>query len=381
MGTGFNQSKGKYKSEMRKKECGEIGILTWHQYDNFGSALQAAALVKTITDLGYEVSIINYRKKGDYSTLQIILRQIVGSLLQHLPYTVFPGKRYNFLRFRERYLKQTRAVGKQEIAGLLANCRVVVCGSDQIWAPNVLDTVYMGDFTGSECLRKVSYAASIGLNDIPDELVGIYRKLLSEFSFISVREDRGRVLLKEKCNIDSTLVIDPTLVIDKESYINIEKRVHPIEEEFVFCYFLSSKSFYKEAVIKYAEERNLHIYGITNEPTDNEWMSVISGAGPQEFIWLIHNAHTVFTDSYHGTIFSIIFQKNFYTFKRFSNDDPVNQNSRIYQLDKYFGIGSRFLSSDNTTLDKPELDFNSIEKQLVKLREVAKSFLINALEK
>ena len=339
----------------------KIGILTWHQYNNFGSRLQAAALAEAVSNLGYYVKIINYRKEKNCNKCGKMLRQSIGAVMDLLPYTFMPEKRYSYLRFQEKYLPETRIVKKNELRDLASTFDIILFGSDQIWAPNVLDTVYMGDFIDGNTVKKVSYAASIGLNEIPKHLVPKYVELLSDFSSISVRESTGKSILSQIGIKNVEVVLDPTLLLNRNRYLKMAKTMNKFPRDYIFCYLLSSQKYYKDTILKYANEKKMTVFGVSDNQGDAEWMNILEGVGPREFLWLINNAAVVFTDSYHGTIFSLVFHKDFYTFERFSEDDPINQNSRIYQLDNLFGISKRFIKKSNNE----ELDnFSKIDYSL-----------------
>lgn len=358
---------------MKKK----IGILTWHYYSNFGSGLQTYALQQLIKDLDYDVKIINYRnpKFGLYSPFKDFIRMIFSNFLGWK----IPRFRYAHLRYMYRYLKQTRCVQDEtELRILLDNFDKVVCGSDQIWAPNVFNPIYMAAYANDR-VEKISYAASIGLRDIPKELIPEYQKYLSRFKAISVREEGGKWLLEEKTGIKTKVVLDPTLMHSADMYRTMERKVKDIKRPYVFCYFLNKDNNYSQQVIQYAQKNNLLIYGYSDKVSDRQWMNRLEGIGADEFLWLVDNASTVFTDSYHATIFSLLFHKNFWTIVRFSNNDPINQNSRLEQLINNFAIGNRVITSDEVIDDTCLLDFEYFEKQVSNLRVDSLKYLKQAL--
>ncbi len=365
----------------------KIGLVTWHYYSNFGSALQAYALQKNIVELGYDVKIINYRNKkyGKY-TKSANIKNFVRCIVEK----IFRGKNnkiaqklYNpFLIFRNRFFNETKVEQDEEkLWKLCRDCKTVVCGSDQIWAPNVFNSVYMLDFVPNN-INKVSYAASVGLNDIKDSMAKKYKLLLDDFKHISVREQAGAKLLKEKCQVDACVVLDPTLLLDKKHWQILEKECLKEDENYIFCYFLNEKNEYKDKVLAYAKENGLNIIGKSANPDDEVWLSSPPNQiGPQEFLKLIHNARVIFTDSYHGTIFSLLYHKDFVTFERFENTDEVCQNSRIYQLNRYFDISKRIVRLlDCEKLTIAEYDYNKFEERLKVLRQESLEFLKNALE-
>lgn len=353
----------------------KIGILTWHYYPNFGSSLQAFALQETIRSLGYDVSIINYHnpKYGRVSKTKDNVRNMLSASIG----LIYPRFRYPHLNYMRKYLLQTKPVyDEQGVQELSSQFDTVVFGSDQIWAPNVYNPIYQGKFSPN--CKKVSYAASIGLPEIPQGLVEKYKENLRAFSHIGIREEEGQRVLKNQCGIDSEVVLDPTLILSVDRYKAMERKVSNVKEPFVFCYFLNANNQYRQSVEAYAKKHGLRIVGCSARNEDEEWMTIIKDISACEFLWLIHHSNSVFTDSYHGTIFSLLYHKNFRTFMRFAEDDPIVQNSRIRQLDQYFSIAPLI---QNTKQDVSEIDFDfeKFETSLSQLREKSLSYLKKAL--
>ena len=382
---------------MKKK----IGILTWHYYPNFGSALQAFALQKVISGMGHDVRIVDYENpKYGKATLK---QRIKKEILRLMPFT--PHLLHGPLAFRTKYMRETRLV--QDDAGVARLCKgfdFIVYGSDQIWAPNVFNPIYMGAHTG-ERQKKVSYAASIGLDYIPDALVPQYKDYLSRFSSISVREKKAKELLRQVCGLSSEIVLDPTLLIECNVYDGMAKPVSQLstlrsaqrdacgarrsknsqlstgrlQSSYVFCYFLNANHSYKNQVSQFAQRKNCKIVGVSANSNDQEWMQLCQDLGSDEFLWLVKNALTVFTDSYHGTIFSLLFHKNFWVFPRFHSDDPICQNSRIEQLNDYFDIAGHIVKGEEEVADD-RFDYSGFENRLNELRMASLSFLKKSLE-
>lgn len=353
-----------------------IGILTWHYYTNFGSALQAYALKKIIKKkISSNVEIIGYRNSqfGITSYARMCLKVFLSKSLG----VFFKRFRFSYALFQKDFLEDNK---------LFYDCfpsepafSHIICGSDQIWAPNVFNPIYFANFADGSKLRKVSYAASIGLNAIPENLIGEYKRLLSDFSFISVREETGAQLLKYKCGIEKVeVVLDPTFLLPVSEYKNMERRVKA-KKPYIFCYFLNKDHKYEQNVKKYAKEHNLKIVGWSAKDDDKKWLGNYDWIGPCEFLWLVHHADTIMTDSYHGTIFSLLFHKNFYTFERFSHNDPINQNSRIFQLDKLFNIKDRIIN-DSSEMVCSTYDYANFEEKLLKERKRSLDFLKRALQ-
>lgn len=360
------------------KNNGLIGIVTWHYYGNFGSALQSYALQEAIRQMKLgEVEIINYHnpKFGYPNKLKDFARYVLAFSIGRF----FSQFVFGSLFFQYKYLRESKiATNESELNSFAPKYRTIVCGSDQIWAPNCYNPVYFASFANSDT-RKVSYAASIGLNVIPDNLVQKYKEHLKGFYAISVREEEGEKLLKEKCEIDSSVVLDPTLLHDAFFYRKIQRKVKGINGKYLLCYFLNENHQYENRVREYATKHNLQIIGVSARVQDGEWMQRLSNLGADHFIWLVNHAETVMTDSYHGTIFSLLFHKNFWTFLRFNENDPICQNSRIRQLKSYFGECVKIVGPNDAVDENVTTDYKIFEKSLKTLRQDSLDFLCKAL--
>ena len=352
-----------------------IGIVTWHYYGNFGSALQSLALFRAASSMG-EVEFVNYRdpRFGSPNKLKDAIRIVLGATIGHLISKYAYGK----CVFSHRYLKEGKlTTDEKTLTNLAGKYDIIICGSDQIWAPNCFNPVYFASFAQPHT-RKISYAASIGLNDIPSPLVQEYRTLLSSFAAISVREDEGKKLLYDRCGINSTVVLDPTLLHDASFYSKLQCRVPGIKGRFMLCYFLNTDHQYQERVECYARQHNLQIVGVSDRDDDGNWMLRLTNLGAHHFLWLVNNAEVVMTDSYHGTIFSLLFHKTFYTFVRFAEDSPICQNSRIRQLQSYFNLEGHILGATDIPM-ATTMDYINFERRLGVLRKESLDYLHRAL--
>ncbi len=359
----------------------KIGILTWHYYNNFGSALQSYALQKTIKDLGFQAEIINYRNIK-YNGSPIIRKIEKNKRIFYVICKICNKySTYSFSNFRRKYLNQTKPYYSEEDLKTCPNYAAIVVGSDQIWAPNVFNPVYMLNFLDSSTIKKVSYAASVGLDNIPINLKAEYSKYLSDFAHVSVREKDGAELLKKVLNIDAKVVLDPTLLLKIKDYMEIEKSIKHIDKPFAFCYFLNSDNNYEKKVRDFCDKKNLKIIGVSARDRDSTWMSLINRkVGPSEFLWLIHNSNVVFTDSYHGTIFSLLYNKKFYTFMRFKSDDPICQNSRIRQLESIFDIKDFVVNGGDNIDDSKSMNYNKFKILLDAYKAESIKYLEGALQ-
>lgn len=352
-----------------------IAIVTWYNSKNFGSQLQSYALYSTIKSLGFDVNMIYFHKHPCIRKLYYNILNILPRKLVHLFNKNVDTPRYLFIKdfLTEHFVNYSKPLNEYN---------AVVCGSDQIWAPNVFNPIYMLSSVPDK-ITKFSYAASVGLNDIPETLTSEYSRLLSRLSAVSVRENNGKELLQKKCGIESTVVLDPTLLLSANDWAKIEK-IPTIEEPYIFCYLLNTSHNYKNLILDYQKKTRYKVVGITENVNDEEWMDVLEykSVGPREFLGLIHYAKAVFTDSYHCTIFSMHFNRPFVTFERFKNTDKICQNSRIQQLDQYFNISRNIVIPNKCEALKPypvsHMEFEGKRKYL-KVNSI--SYLKKALSK
>ncbi len=364
---------------MKKK----VGLLTWHYNNNFGSTLQALAIQETIRALGFDTFFINYRKKEKiFEKYKNTIRIWRSYILEKMGRKDAERLRYGFLRFRKKYLKEGRVIyhaGKLENA--CKGCYAVVCGSDQIWAPNVFDSAYFLDFV-PDGIKKVSYAASIGLPVIPDQYIPLYNELLSRLDYISVREKEGSTLLARQCDIKSETVLDPTLLLSVDEWFRYERKVLVPKSDFIFCYFLNANNSYNAIVKAYQEKIKAPVLCVSADIKNAEIAdTMLRVIGPDDFLAMIHYAKFVITDSFHGTAFAINFEVPFASLPRFSDDDKICQNSRIYNLLSITHMNDRIIRSvDYAVKDRLEFDFALPKMKLNQEKKASLNYLAKALE-
>lgn len=349
-----------------------IGIITWYHSINYGSQLQAYALSRVLNRIGFNAYMLtsSHYPIAKNATNALLYHSVLKKIL--LPFIRDQKELFVKTHLREFYLNYKHPS--------FYNFKSIICGSDQIWAPSQFKPYYMLS-TVPDKVNKISYAASIGFENIPDDLVNDYKKYIGRINHVSVREDKGKELLEKKCGIEATVVLDPTLLVDKKEW-DLIKREPDIKRNYIFCYFLKQDHQYSSLVKDFAKQKELSIIGVSDNTEDASWMQLLSHqqVGPCEFIGLIEGAKAVITDSYHGTIFSMLYHKPFILFERFNKEDIICQNSRIEQLKKYFGIDNRIVNPNLINqLDITPIDYSMFESSLTILREKSMRFLKNAL--
>lgn len=342
----------------------KIGIITLNGYFNFGNRLQNYALSKVFRKKGYKVDTI---WSGEEINLKSRLRMV---FVRFLPYNQKWKRERKFYKFTKKNMHKvnfnTRIIKKYDI---------FVAGSDQVWNyESVKNNInYLIPFAINQ--KIISYAASMGNSDLPEEYIPIYKKYLSRYDYITVREEKAKELLKSKVglkNID--VVIDPTLLLSASEWEKIEvKPVNMISKKYILCYFLGDMDKKKNDVIKkYAKENDLDIIDILDK-NSNFYCS-----GPEEFIYFIHNASLICTDSFHSCVFSFVFNRPFVVFKR--NGEKNKMYSRIDNFIKSFHFANREFDGKMLNKDNLNHDYTEAYKILNKERKKANDFMKKVLK-
>lgn len=302
----------------------ECLIVTISDYENMGNRLQNYAVYKSLEKYG---AIVGTKGKSKFY-LKFIIKQLCMSL-PNIPYMskIIWGKSYRkylFWNFSSKIPTIYKCFDGNEVE-ISKNVRWVFYGSDQIWNP---------EFGPRNCIipvtpisKNVAICASIGADSIPDEKIQDYKLGLARFTYISVREDKAADIVEKITGNRPVVLIDPTLSIERSVWSKLERKPCGINnKKYIFLYFLGQLSEKRKTEIKLLSEK-LGVDVIN--ANDSNIKKII---GPSEFLWLIHNSVMVITDSYHGSIFSFIFDKSFYILNREDEEIKMSMNSRFDTL-------------------------------------------------
>jgi len=354
----------------------KVGLLTWHYLDNYGSVLQAYALKKTLQKMNCEVDFINYRKDAPNNFIVNTLRNIYY-------YTIFfvkedKKRKRNFFFFRKNNFKETKLFSNvEQLKNYNFNYDFYICGSDQIWASNRFDEAYYFSFVNG---KKISYAPSLVFDNFTKEQKEKINSYLESFSYISLREKKGIDILKKFTNFDYQEVLDPTLLLKEKEWNKLIKNNKKNADEYILCYCIGDDDKYRQKIKKIAKDNNLKIKNIHLVDIQNFGDENIKDASPEEFLKLIKNAKYILTDSYHGVLFSLIFNKEFFALKRFSNNSKENQNGRIENILTICKLDERFVDiNDNFEFNK-KIDYKKVNKIIENKREESIDYLKRGLE-
>lgn len=361
----------------------KIGVITWFDHENYGTVLQAIALQEYIKLQGMEPSLL---KVPDTSINSGLSRKKGNNFLKRLQNSLL----YRYVTFKYRKALKLRAKKFHEIiynnynvcsiktsfADVCNQFDMIICGSDQIWNPNWFSDFYFANFPQIK-VPKISYAPSLGVRHLPRYLFGTYYNALKKFNKLSVREEDAKNEIVGSMGLSCKIVVDPVLLLEKKQWVSLIESDKKPQEEFILCYMLGNNRNHWSAIHSYAKKKKLKVVTIPMEPVsylkkgekDYE-------AGPIDFLTSIANAKIVITDSFHATVFSIIFQKPFYVFERMAKNNVASQNSRIYNILELLGLNNRLLEyNSNYIQEAGKINFSNVSDKLEPIIHESKEFL------
>ena len=346
-----------------------IGIITFTYGDNFGQRLQNFALQEYLKKYAdYVLTIPQYKAP---ESIQIVLRKAKHAIQKPVDEYLECRRHRKFAGFDHRnicYYPGEIAEGKIP-KNINDEFDYFICGSDQIWSPYSPFVDGSMFLTFADKRKRISYAASLAVNEIPEAKKNLFVSYWRGFNEISIREDNLRGYIEKASGVKTYTHIDPTLLHDS-NFWNCLSRVpkRPPYRKYIFSYFLGDAKQQKE----YMEKFNSAGLDVINIMSDKRYYAI----SPDEFIWLIKNAEFVCTDSYHGTIFSIIFHKPFVIAMR--DGAKVDMNSRFETLSRQLSFGER--RADMVEADRLyDIDFELIDSAIRRERERTRLYFDNTI--
>lgn len=374
----------------------KIAIVNRTNLINYGSVLQCYALYRFVGKLGYECRVIwekgtisqnrDYRLKKIVVTVAKMLCRpslwkqtfaLVNSVRHDVVNEVVVGKFEKFVNenietifFDSKELKKVAYSNEYDW---------FICGSDQVWCSTSLyvDPLMYLRFVPQE--KRIAYAPSLGRDYIPGFNKRVMRRYINAIPRLSVREDVGQKLIKELTGRDAVVVLDPTLLLSQDDWNDIKK--DPKNKKYMLCYFLSvpTEEIQKQ-LIKIAKQKKLSVLVLyTKLPILDKTIEVVyPQCGPSEFIGYISEAEYIFTDSYHGTIFSIIYQRDFCSIERMTRE--FDQSSRQISLLSRLGLKSRYINGICGEIITEPIDYEKVNFLLENEKCYSVEYLRKALE-
>lgn len=385
----------------------KIALVTCYFQPNYGSQLQAFATQKffdnikvvnetiLIDGLKPEINRAKYKYfmsrafnlsiiKDKWATIKKVLA--IKSNLKYsanlkVRYQIFDDFVNNNFHLSRKYLSFKDLSDSADIYSAF------VVGSDQLWLPsNIAADYYTLSFVPNH-IPTISLATSFGVSQLPKAQANKAKEFLPKIDYCSVREISGQKLIKDLIGKDVPVVCDPTILLTTNEWSNEIEPQRFINEKYILCYFLGNNPNHRDFVKKV---KDLMGYKIVQLQHCDEFISSDEkfpdlapyNVGPKEFVRLIRDAEYVFTDSFHCSVFSMLFSKKFFTFRRYNSDSIVSTNGRIYSLLSLVGEEKRLLKGDENPKNviKMEINYVKVHEKLNNLRNFTKNFIYNALD-
>lgn len=343
----------------------DVKVITRHTPSNYGSLLQSIAIIRTLEQMGYVARIINYERMNERALQKVWIDACLkgGGALKRLIYTIvrYPIEKLAECRFekmRKTYLRMTQCLHThEELSELKAD--VFMTGSDQVWGPMMngeYDTAYFLDFV--RCGKKVSYAGSFGKTKFDEAIVSEYKRMLTKYDKIAVREDSAVKLLAD-WGLQNCVgqVIDPTLLLNKKEWFKVFNIQDTNEGDYVLIYQIHNDPNVGSYAKALAEKNGLKLLRVN--PFLHQAMregKFVCCPDVKRFLELINGAKFIVTDSFHGTCFAINFNKQFVEI--LPNNATGTRNRSILTLT---GLSSRIVCDyKDFSLVDSEIDYTPV---------------------
>lgn len=358
-----------------------IGIITFYFAYNYGSVLQAYALKTLLQNKNYEVSVIDFIYKKDFEQYRLFRTKMYcknpKAVISDLLFLRQNYKRKkNFEMFAEKYFNLTdkKYYNSNDMKELNQKFDIFICGSDQIWnldCTQGVEPAYFLKFANKDKL-KIAYAPSLAHVKFAKDYDEDLKEAIKDIDYISVREKSTLPLIQPLTEKKIEVVLDPTLLLDAENYSSIVGK-QSINEKYVFVYMLEYNASLVNYCNDFSKKHNIKVVYITNKKFSGLKGENAFGVGPDMFLEYIKNAEYVITNSFHATVFSIIFNKKFVTFA------TKRSSSRMVDLLNNLGIPERIYKV-GFDINK-EIDYKKVKTNLNKMRKGSLEYLNKALNR
>ena len=356
-----------------------VGILTFHRALNFGAVLQTYALQQTLLKLPAEAEIIDYRCPWIEKQYRSLLgtgtkKDRVKHLLKAAQSRKI-GRRFSGFCEHRLVLSKRCFLSREELPDIGSRYDFFIAGSDQVWNASLTgsDDTYLLDFL-SDSRKKVSYAASFGLSELPEAWKPRYKTRLESFSALSVRERQGADIVRDLTGREARVHIDPVLLLTAEEWKRIAAPVR--EENYILVYLMAKTKTIFQFIEELAKRTGCGVVCFGPGVRRPIRAKYIRTGSPEEFLGCLAKASYVVTNSFHGTAFSILFRKDFFVEML---PEPSKVNSRLEQIITLFDLSDRLIRGGACGDPQRRIDYGAVRKILDRERERSLHYLKNAL--
>lgn len=367
---------------------------------NYGAALQGFALVRQLRLLGFDAHDINYYSDNEYSperysAFKLILKRIKMltdfNIVRLKWIEVFNKKKldswkkkfFDFVSINDLTYNEGEFFNVMQLHDLSKDFYAVICGSDVIWNPdlrnNVCDDGYFLNFA-IEGVKRIAYAPSFGVSALPVDFANQMKGILPSFTALSVREKTGQALIKKYCGLDAKIVLDPTLLLPLEEYDSQIIMPQWLPSEYIAVYQFGDIQHTTDKIAEIEKKYQLPVVVIPARYED--FSKANFDIGPSEFLGIIKNAKLVISDSFHCTVFSLLYHTPFLTFYRNRPMSGKDINSRMLDLLKLVGLENRLVlpDADIDYRNMFKLDFKKSDDVIERMRQDSLTYLKKSLE-
>ena len=373
----------------------KIALVAPHIGTNYGTLLQAFSLAKVIQDLGYKCEYISYTPYYKKTLWERFCRKIKPFFKNNRTgvtpdneaddYSFWQKPEFADIRKYADEFAKTKIPYSSTIytPKTISRCNKYyykfIVGSDQTWSMeryfvekgfNYLSFV-------NKHGKKYSYASSLGTIRLTEQHRTILIKYLNDFALLSCREKNNCDSLSELVGSPVELVVDPTMLFDKSFWLGFSTKIE-LPEKYVLAYILGNKANVSEFAANIGRKHGIPVYYILTRPDYLNKKFLLRDLSIEQWVYAIGNASFVVTDSFHGTLFSVNLNKQFYSFsKRANNNSFLNDNDRILDFLETVRLTNRFVSDDNQKqlYDDTLIDYDVINTFVASLRDKSMSFL------
>ena len=386
----------------------KVGIVSCYFQPNYGSIIQALATQMALDKIGYEnetIDISGFNREIKRAKIKYFIKAALTSdillskfgMAKNVLIKKFLKNEYakncairkkSLVEFGKSWFRLSKPISSKTELGTYAidQYSTVLVGSDQLWLPGNIAADYYTLNWVPQTLNTVAYATSFGQSVLPKDSTKKARIFLEKIKHIGVREDSGKELVKQISGRNVPVVCDPTLLFTGEEWMIIQKKEPIIIEPYIFVYFLGNNPPHREFVKRLKEETGFKIVALIHL---DEFVKSDEGyadytpfdVDPSDFLNLIRNASYVCTDSFHCSVFSMLYKKTFFAFRRYIRKTASSTNSRLDTLFKLSGAGDRILTGNEDVKEclNRKIDYIEIEKKLSIFRNQSYEYLKVAL--
>ena len=382
-----------------------IGLVTCYFHHNYGSMLQAYATEMIMQQMGLPFQTIACKAPINYmqenKILYIIKKLLIADWKMRLgKMKIERAKKENpmfaknweirnkaFDQFAETFFHVSPyCKNREELSKMAENYSAFLVGSDQLWRTDSVEHGYYTLEWVPDHIRKIAYSTSIGVKEVPWFQVEKNKRFMNRFDHIALREQSACDLVYKLTGRKVPVVLDPTLLFTGDQWLEIQQQEPLTNGKYIFCYLLGDNPLQREFIKRVKEKTGYKIVALQQLddyiPSDEGFADEAPYVGPREFLNYIRNAEYVFTDSFHCSVFSILYKKNFFTFSRFAEGAKQSTNTRIDNLLHITGLEERRMTNDKAIEEVVNFkrNFDGVDEKLNALRKSSMDYLYNAIK-